>query len=56
MGVDSLFSESIRQRLNQRFRLGLPSSLLWERPNIAAVTAYVAELLVGSRQVAEEAA
>lgn len=56
MGVDSLLSESIRQRLGQRFRIALPSSLLWERPTITAVTGYLADLLIGSREHEAEAA
>ncbi|HEY3259086.1 MAG TPA: beta-ketoacyl synthase N-terminal-like domain-containing protein [Pseudonocardiaceae bacterium] len=49
MGVDSLLSESIRQRLNRQFSIALPSSLLWDRPSIAAVAGYLSELLLASR-------
>jgi 6-methylsalicylic acid synthase len=48
MGVDSLLSESIRQRLNRQFRTALPSSLLWDRPTIAAVTDHLATLLAAT--------
>jgi acyl carrier protein len=54
MGVDSLLSESIRLRLNQQFQTALPSSLLWDRPNVAAVGGYLAELLIADRAVENE--
>ncbi|MBV9822757.1 MAG: acyltransferase domain-containing protein [Actinobacteria bacterium] len=54
MGVDSLLSESIRQQLTRQFRLPLPSSLLWDRPSVAAVAEYLAEQLASSRTVVDE--
>jgi 6-methylsalicylic acid synthase len=49
MGVDSLLSESIRQRLNRQFRTALPSSLLWDRPSVTSVAGYLTEVLAASR-------
>ncbi len=54
MGVDSLLSESIRQRLNRQFGIALPSSLLWDRPSVAAVTGYLTDALISSRAPADE--
>jgi 6-methylsalicylic acid synthase len=54
MGADSLLSESIRQRLNRLFGTTLPSTLLWDRPSIAAVAGYVTETLLLSRTGEEE--
>ncbi|MFF5229214.1 type I polyketide synthase [Dactylosporangium sp. NPDC000521] len=49
LGVDSLLSESIRQRLHRRARFALPSSLLWDRPSVAAIAAYLAERVTADR-------
>jgi acyl carrier protein len=49
MGADSLLSESIRQKLARQFRVPLPGSLLWDRPSVTAVAAYLCELLSASR-------
>ena len=49
IGMDSLLSESIRQGLGRCFRIALPSGLLWERPNIAALSGFLTELLSASR-------
>jgi 6-methylsalicylic acid synthase len=54
MGVDSLFDESIRQRLSRQFRTALPSSLLWDRPSIAAVAGYLVEVLAASGTAEEQ--
>ncbi|HEX8080536.1 MAG TPA: beta-ketoacyl synthase N-terminal-like domain-containing protein [Jatrophihabitans sp.] len=54
MGVDSLLSESIRQQLNRRFGIALPSSLLWDRPSVAAVAEFLADSLLNSRASADE--
>ncbi|GAA1526836.1 hypothetical protein GCM10009827_049610 [Dactylosporangium maewongense] len=52
LGVDSLLSESIRQRLHRRARFALPSSLLWDRPSVAAIAAYLAERVTTDRAAA----
>ena len=49
MGVDSLLSESIRQQLARKFLMTLPGSLLWERPSVSAVAAYLSDVLAASR-------
>jgi 6-methylsalicylic acid synthase len=54
MGVDSLLGESIRQRLSRQFRTALPSSLLWDRPSIAAVAGYLAEVLAADDAADEQ--
>ena len=38
-----------RQGLGRCFRIALPSGLLWERPNIAALSGFLTELLSASR-------
>jgi 6-methylsalicylic acid synthase len=45
MGVDSLLSEAIRQRLSSQFRMALPSGLLWERPSVQSMADYLSEML-----------
>lgn len=50
MGVDSLLAESIRQLLGREFRLALPSTLLWDRPSVAAVARHVAGQLRAAGQ------
>jgi 6-methylsalicylic acid synthase len=43
MGVDSLLSESIRVGLSRRFGVPLPSGLLWDRPSVSALVAYLSQ-------------
>lgn len=35
----------VRRRLERRFRCSLPTTLLWRRPTVAAVSAYIAGLV-----------
>ncbi|MFI0349050.1 type I polyketide synthase [Actinomadura sp. 9N407] len=52
MGVDSMLSEAIRVRLRRRFRIDLPSTLLWDRPTVAAISDHLAESLGASEEAA----
>jgi 6-methylsalicylic acid synthase len=52
LGVDSLLSESIRQRLSRQFRLALPGSLLWDHPSVSAVACYLSDQLTAERPAA----
>ncbi|MFL1429440.1 MULTISPECIES: type I polyketide synthase [unclassified Nocardiopsis] len=45
MGLDSVITLSLRRRLDRRFRLSLPASLVWDRPSVAGVADYIAERL-----------
>jgi 6-methylsalicylic acid synthase len=45
LGVDSLLSMLILRRLERRFRVELPATLLWNRPNAQALAAHLADLL-----------
>lgn len=49
MGVDSLMTMVIRQRLAQRFRVTVPSTVLWDRPTTRAVADYLAEVLAAEQ-------
>ncbi|MFC4146064.1 type I polyketide synthase [Micromonospora mangrovi] len=55
LGVDSLLGQSICLRLDRRFPVPLPSSLLWDRPTIGAITAYLTELVAAAREEAPAA-
>ena len=41
--VDSLLAVMLRRTLSERLRIGLPTSLLWNRPTISDITEYLAE-------------
>ncbi|MFF3439405.1 beta-ketoacyl reductase [Streptosporangium sp. NPDC002721] len=43
MGVDSLLAVMLRRTLSERLRVGLPMSLLWNRPTVSDITDYLAE-------------
>ncbi|MFE9881063.1 acyltransferase domain-containing protein [Streptomyces sp. NPDC005784] len=45
MGLDSVMTVVIRRRLEKIFRLSLPSTLLWDRPTVAAIGDFLFELL-----------
>ena len=45
MGFDSVMTQMIRARLERRFRVSLPATLLWNRPTVQAISDFVAELL-----------
>ncbi|MFL6000084.1 MAG: beta-ketoacyl synthase N-terminal-like domain-containing protein [Streptomyces sp.] len=45
MGLDSVMTVVIRRRLEKIFRLSLPSTLLWDRPTVAAIGEFLFELL-----------
>ncbi|MEU1176827.1 beta-ketoacyl synthase N-terminal-like domain-containing protein [Streptomyces sp. NPDC005820] len=45
MGLDSVMALVIRRRLEKRFRLALPTTLLWDHPTMAAIAGYLAERL-----------
>ncbi|WP_262403118.1 type I polyketide synthase [Actinomadura sp. CNU-125] len=44
-GLDSIMTVVIRRRLERRFAVGLPTTLLWNRPTVAAIAEYLADLL-----------
>jgi 6-methylsalicylic acid synthase len=52
MGFDSVMTQMIRARLERRFRVSLPATLLWNRPTVQAISDFVAELL-GSEHAAD---
>jgi 6-methylsalicylic acid synthase len=41
LGVDSVLTLAIRRRLDKRFRLSLPSTLIWGSPTISGLTDYL---------------
>jgi 6-methylsalicylic acid synthase len=45
MGLDSVMTQIIRGRLERRFRVSLPATLLWNQPTVAAISEFLAELL-----------
>jgi len=45
MGLDSVMTQIIRGRLERRFRVSLPATLLWNRPTVAAISEFLADLL-----------
>jgi 6-methylsalicylic acid synthase len=45
IGLDSVMTLIIRRRLERQFRVGLPATLLWNRPTVLAVADYLADLL-----------
>jgi 6-methylsalicylic acid synthase len=45
LGVDSLMTVAIRLRLERRFATAVPSTLLWNRPTVAAIAEYLFEQL-----------
>jgi 6-methylsalicylic acid synthase len=55
MGLDSVMTQIIRARLERRFRVSLPATLLWNRPTVQAISDFVAELLTPEHGTAEAA-
>jgi 6-methylsalicylic acid synthase len=51
MGLDSVMTLVLRRRLEQKFRLNLPSTLLWDHPTVTAIAAYVLDLLAADPAV-----
>jgi 6-methylsalicylic acid synthase len=47
MGFDSVMTQLVRARLERRFRVSLPATLLWNRPTVRAIGGFLAELLAG---------
>jgi 6-methylsalicylic acid synthase len=45
LGLDSVMTVAIRRRLDRRFRLQLPATLLWNHPTITAIANYLTERL-----------
>ena len=57
LGVDSLMTVAIRLRLERRFQVPVPSTVLWDRPTVAALAEYVAtEVLSRSGDLVREPA
>ncbi len=53
LGLDSVMTVVVRRRLEKRFRLGLPATLLWERPSVEAVAEFLlGELTTSATEVA----
>ncbi|WP_322778141.1 SDR family NAD(P)-dependent oxidoreductase [Frankia sp. Cas4] len=52
MGLDSVMTLVIRRRLEKLFRVPLPATLLWNRPTVAALAEYLAEVLSGGERSA----
>jgi 6-methylsalicylic acid synthase len=44
-GLDSVMALIIRRRLEQHFRISLPTTLLWNQPTVDAISGLIAELL-----------
>ncbi|MBM2620134.1 acyltransferase domain-containing protein [Actinoplanes sp. LDG1-06] len=55
MGLDSLMTTRIRLRLEQEVGVTLPATLLWDRPTVARIAAYAADLLDEATRTAEAA-
>jgi 6-methylsalicylic acid synthase len=51
MGADSLITVEITRRLERRFGVSVPGTLLWDRPTVAAVAGYLTEYLAESLQM-----
>ncbi|HEX2132684.1 MAG TPA: type I polyketide synthase [Actinophytocola sp.] len=49
MGLDSVMTQIIRNRLERTFRVSLPATLLWNRPTVQAIGDFLAELLTPDR-------
>jgi 6-methylsalicylic acid synthase len=45
LGLDSVMTVAIRRRLDRRFRLQLPATLLWNHPTITAIADHLTERL-----------
>jgi 6-methylsalicylic acid synthase len=61
LGVDSLLTVGLRVRLQRRYGVDLPATILWGRPTVATLAAYLAETVqarypaeVGDREVIAE--
>ena len=52
MGLDSVMTQIVRARLERRFRVSLPATLLWNRPTVQAISDFLAELLTPDRGAA----
>lgn len=45
LGVDSVLTVALRVRLNRRFGIDLPPTILWSNPTVGAVSEFLAEAL-----------
>lgn len=50
LGLDSVMMLAIRRKLEKRFRLALPATLMWTAPTITAVADYLTERLLVAEQ------
>ncbi|RSM77822.1 type I polyketide synthase [Kibdelosporangium aridum] len=50
LGLDSMMTLVVRQRLQKQLRVSLPSTLLWNRPTVAAVGEYLTELVTAQSE------
>jgi 6-methylsalicylic acid synthase len=50
LGLDSIMTLAVRQRLQRQLRVSLPSTLLWNRPTVAAVGEYLTELITAQTE------
>ena len=46
MGVDSVMTVALRVRLQRRFGIDLPPTILWAKPTVAALSAHVSATLI----------
>ncbi|MEV0569504.1 beta-ketoacyl synthase N-terminal-like domain-containing protein [Dactylosporangium sp. NPDC050588] len=53
-GMDSVMTVVVRRRLQQRFGHDLPTTLLWQQPTVTAIAAFITELLLATRTVADD--
>ncbi|MFI0229822.1 type I polyketide synthase [Streptomyces sp. NPDC017086] len=53
LGVDSVLTVGLRVRLNRRFGIDLPPTILWSNPTVASLAGFLAQEL--ARQAAETA-
>ncbi|MDO8145895.1 type I polyketide synthase [Isoptericola sp. 178] len=54
LGVDSIMAIALRARLQRRFALDFPPTILWAKPTVHDLGGYVHEVLQGARVAAEE--
>jgi 6-methylsalicylic acid synthase len=56
LGVDSVMTVGLRVRLNRRFGLDFPPTILWAKPTVAALAGHITGILRGESEEAEAAA
>lgn len=56
LGLDSVMTVIIRRRLEKALRIGLPATLLWDRPTVQAIADYLLERLSGEGAATEASA